>query len=309
MAEVAQLFPPADLEEVRLAAAAGDAAVALLTWEPTRPSTQAAMCVATLGLIGSSKAKAELATYARDERPEVCLAIGRAWDRFDRDDYASEVLSASPRLWLDELKSWDGFPRLGRLEELVLFEIAVKDLSPLSELRSLRTLRLKGFRTTQQLLETLAPLESALDVSVRVLWIESLAFVKNFPNAEVLEIQGRAGNPDFSAVGSLLRLRSLTLARMPVNDIGFLASLHDLEVLSIAHTRVRDVTVLSTLPRLRELDLTGLRPGSLTGLESVPGLRTLRIHREGMGEIPACLADRVAVTATDGLIGETPFMD
>ena len=90
---------------------------------------------------------------------------------------------------------------------------------------------------------------------------------------------------------------------------GFSRVFTDLEVLSIAHTRVRDVTVLSTLPRLRELDLTGLRPGSLTGLESVPGLRTLRIHREGMGEIPACLADRVAVTATDGLIGETPFMD
>ena len=63
MAEVAQLFPPADLEEVRLAAAAGDAAVALLAWEPTRPSTQAAMCVATLGLIGSSKAKAEASPH------------------------------------------------------------------------------------------------------------------------------------------------------------------------------------------------------------------------------------------------------
>jgi len=121
-------------------------------------------------------------------------------------------------------------PHLGKLQELFLGSGKLRDLSPLSDLTGLLSLR-----------ASLNPIE---DVS-------PLAKLKKLDRLDL----GHTKVKDVSPLGALTELTELMLDSTLVTDVSPLAQLEKLEVLSLKNTRVKQIAVLKPLTRLETLNI------------------------------------------------------
>ncbi len=126
--------------------------------------------------------------YARDDRETVVKELVKAWDAFDREDYARRVLSYTlqrkPAAFLERLSSLDGLQYLTNLTKLYLFNCPrVSDLTPLADLTNLTKLYLFNCPQVSDLaplagLTTLTELDLSFSSQIRD-WPLSINGTKN----------------------------------------------------------------------------------------------------------------------------------
>lgn len=131
------LLPPKDADEVMLVAKAGNAIVPLLVSSPNYKE-EASYCIDALAQIGTSAAMAAIASYVKDTQYGVLNALGKAWNSFDREEYARIVLSQTTMAIVPHLMSWEGFEYLDGLTGLVILRSEQLDLQPLKNYRIYR---------------------------------------------------------------------------------------------------------------------------------------------------------------------------
>jgi hypothetical protein len=144
---LAALIPPKNMREAKALASAGELAVPFLVRKTPQRATFTAASVRTLALIGGEAALNTLEGYKHDTRQVVVAELVRAWDAFDRSDYASRVLSSicgrGHHLEVVGSSSLEGIQHLADLNSLALFRCSqVSDLSPLALLPNLTALTL-----------------------------------------------------------------------------------------------------------------------------------------------------------------------
>jgi len=88
-------------------------------------------------LIGGETALDALGSYSGDWRQTVHNALIRAWEHFDREEFANRVMSRFEHLSISRLDSFEGFQLFVSLETLSVVEFRGRDLSPLSKLLKL----------------------------------------------------------------------------------------------------------------------------------------------------------------------------
>lgn len=120
--------------------------------------------------------------------------------------------------------------RLTRLETLVLTDTAVKDLSPLGELATLKLLDVSG-----------AP-------------VDDLSPLAKLTNLEHLGLRSTS-TTDLTPLSNLTSLKSLELSDTAISDLSPLVKLRNLERLELWKTPVADLSPLANLAKLKELNV------------------------------------------------------
>ena len=126
----------------------------------------------------------------------------------------------------------------------------VFDLSPLSDLRSLKELRI-----------WYTPVSD----------LSPLATLKSFEAIEILDAPIR----DLSPLAGLSRLKELQIIIAPVSDLSPLSALKNLEHLDLYDTNVSDLTPLRGLKNLKKLDLNSTKVRDLSPLAELKNLEYL----------------------------------
>lgn len=274
-----KLLPPKNVTEAKALAQAGDDIVARLKQtKRKRSGTISVACIRCLGLIGTPKAKAAMASYLDDTRMGVVRELVRHLPPHEvpglwrGKDGALEIetefagrLSRLPDNFPEPLTHLDlrnsrivdisGIGALPDLDYLCLEDTQVVDLSPLAGLTKLKTLDLSGL--SEDALATLPALPSLTSLTLeRISDVAGVPF-DGFPELRSLSL-GESGIEDLGAVADLGRLEVLELWGTKVRDIGALDRLSVLRQLNLSRSAVTDISVLASLRSLETLYLTGL---------------------------------------------------
>jgi hypothetical protein len=280
--QAAAIFPPRDMDEARLVAAAGDPAVPFLRHNLLHNWSQAAACVRALASIGSDAALQTIADYASQPEYQVQLEIGRAWTAFDRVEYARHALAGSVRLVLPFSPSAEHIQLVTHVSNLMLTEASEPvDLTLLASLPHLAQLTLYSLSQLSNLaplaqLHNLAQLElSGLDQ------LSNLAPLAQLHNLAQLELSGLDQLSDLAPLAQLHNLAQLTLYSLPqLSDLAPLAQLHNLAQLELSGLdQLSDLAPLAQLPALAQLTLSGLgQLSDLSPLAQLPHLAQLELR-------------------------------
>lgn len=246
-----QLIPPANMTEARALASAGDLAAPLLGEHQGQRAPVAAACVRALGLIGTESALRHLRPFAEDPRVTVARELIRAWDGFPIEEYAAQVLGASPLNY--------GYITLDSPEKLA----AARNL------RKLKAATCSGERYAgpDESWDWSALTSSDVE-SVTLSRLRNLTALPDLHDAPKLRELEVVSCPNLVALGTRLPpfLTRITLTSLPLEDVGDLGGFEELD-----HLMLHRLSRLSHLPSLG----TGLQRVSLANLP-VPDLSSLR---------------------------------
>jgi hypothetical protein len=277
---------PGNVSEARAIAAAGELAIPHLALEKGygwNRATVAAACVRALSLIGGEAALAALETYGSDRRQRVRLELLRAWDAFDRHEYASRILAVMCRQsrqfeisHAPFLYSLEGLQEVPKLETLALINCRrISDLGPVSGLTGLVSLTLKAC----PLVHDLMPLQELHDLTLLELnsmnWHLDLDVLAQLPKLTSLHLSSGVFLRPLGKIASLLHLRVVSF--MNTQGLTWLSELHNLHSLELISLRdLSDLEALSSLTNLESLTLARLpRVSDLTPLRDVKSLREI----------------------------------
>lgn len=275
------VFPPVDLSDAAIVAAAGDPAVPFLEYRQTLTSEQAVACVSALAQIGSEPALTALVGFVGSAKQSVRFALGQAWDSFDREEFAERVLSRDSSLFVPSLGVLEGFEKLAHVKHLYIR--SVLDSRVLE--RAVSAMRLESLWLFDYVSGGEMPIFAATPALKGIR--------KLFVSAPVLDL----GCLDF--VRDLQELRDLTIVGSRVESLEALSGLSNLEAVSIPACRpVRDLSPLAELQRLKVLDIRFTQISSLLPVEKLPELRRLLLMGSGVVELGAL--GRRAEVVVDG---------
>ncbi|MEU1540994.1 NACHT domain-containing protein [Actinacidiphila glaucinigra] len=234
----------------------------LLRWLPKSlgqlTEKAAAETVRTVALIGGEESLELLKGYVDDERPGVVGALVGAWDYFDADAYAKDVLSR-----LSLAGSSVVFTHSAQLQAASLLgpvrgahvRVPVRGLDFLAKFQTLRELWVSALR-------------EGVDLSILRAHPE-VREVLIFPDGPVA-ISGE------SVLSELTQLRWLSIPLPESLDLSSLRSLSRLQFLGL-HELIGEVDLesLNALPNLRDLQLEGLERWTASGFENLASMTSL----------------------------------
>lgn len=275
-----KLVPPRNLTEAKTLASAGQLALPYLTWKRSYASAITAACARCIGLIGGDEALQLLDSYADDQRVRVQRELVRAWDNFDRVEYAQRILSKSLDVRLERATSLEGLQQLKNVRYLSKGWGDIRDLAPVANLTSLVGLKLLGCTGVSDL----TPLEGLKNLKHLQLYhcrkLKDLTPLSSLTQLTFLQLSGVTWEElvDLSPLAGLSALEDLELGFMPkVRDLAPIAGLTKLRSLQLFEMhQVQDLTPLSNLINLRSLRLYQMdQVQDLTPLSNLINLRGL----------------------------------
>ncbi|MER5634761.1 NACHT domain-containing protein [Streptomyces nitrosporeus] len=257
----AGLLPPRTRAEAEQLAAVGELVLELLPGPDRVPDENAAgFVVLTAALVGGEAALEVIKRYRGDRRPWVADRLSHAWESFDADVYAREVLAAGT--WENASVSVTSDARLAALRHIpvvrgVWLQGDRRDLAPLVPREELERLFVYENRTLTDI-TPIASMESLTEVGLSLC----------------------PGVRDLSALSGLA-LNWLSLVRLhPGVPKEHLEPLTEVRDLNLGHRfPVDDIGELALSRHLRSLTLSGEAGDiGLEGLERWPGLKELGLY-------------------------------
>ncbi|MFD3975977.1 NACHT domain-containing protein [Streptomyces cyaneofuscatus] len=277
------LLPPDGEESVRELAKVGDLALELLSsMVDVLTETEAAAVVRTAAAVGNEAAYELVKHFRDDERGWVANALSSAWERFDAEVFAREIMAA--RTWDDKpvmVKTDAQLSALGRIPRLFNVHLTGdhQDLSPVTSRPQVKRLFIYGNKQ----IADVAPL--AAMPQLREIGLSNCPQIRSF------EPLARPGVEWLSLVELHPSLDPLPLTGMP--DLRYLTLGHPFLLESIGELPVCDqVTGLDLMQQTRHVNLEGLElwaslrlltlygPTHLRQLSRMPalhGLESLRL--------------------------------
>ena len=283
---LSKLVPPRNVTDAKALAAAGELAVKYLAKKARYTGVVCAACVRALATIGGDAALETLEGYASDGRGIVVKELVKAWDAFDRGDYARRVLSPmlqmNPNPYLERLSSLDGSQYLTDVTQLRLYDCRqINDLTPLAGLTNLTSLELLSLPQ----ISDLAPLAGLVGLMSLGLshcsQISDLTPLASITNLTTLDLNGCPQVSDLTPLVGLINLTTLWLSGYSrLSDLAPLVGSTNLTRLYLYDGSSRSIWNrdynYSTNSIL--LDLRGCpQPWDLTALASLTNLTSLFI--------------------------------
>ncbi|MFB9730815.1 NACHT domain-containing protein [Ornithinimicrobium kibberense] len=256
-AALAGALPPQNMTDAKAVASAGEVAVAPLSaFADGSYATEAAACVRALSIIGSESALEGLARYAEDHRVTVLKELFRAWDYYDRTEYAARVLSKAKlgalRIDVGDLEVLENLSLVpSRPKVSLMIPRAVKRLGDIPTPDAVRSL-IDPHSTITSLegISAFAQLDSVVMSGLTDTVLPALP-----PSLQVVQLFSKQEFADLTALNSLRRLIALGVGQASTQAL----------------SEVR-------APDLARLNLRGVpRPSSFRFLENFSRLGTLHI--------------------------------
>ncbi|MFI9455713.1 NACHT domain-containing protein [Amycolatopsis sp. NPDC052450] len=297
------LVPPRDLRETPSLASVGPR---LLRYLPETidglSDAAAAATVRAATLTAGDDALPLLRTYARDDREGVQEQLSEAWQYFDPERFAKEVLADSPlRKGKARARAGRLVPHAKLLHHLTHLSVDLPtseehvDLGLISGAPALRELDITFDDKT---VVDLAPLAEHPELTkISLLFAKKytgLRVLKSLEKLEELTLFRDTPWRGLDAIGKLSQVRDLSLDRLQsVPSLDALASMKSLKSLSIWECSARTLRATRQLPDIDDLAIyanesSGITPQILA--ETFPRLNHLRLSSMMTGDI-ACLAD------------------
>jgi hypothetical protein len=265
---VTSLIPPKTVAEARPLSQAGEEIVRRLPNTLTGLTTaEAVATVRTTWMINGPEALQKLGRYANDPRIRVQDELIAAWEYFDPEEYARQVLAGAPL-------------HRGRVD---IENPATLPTMPL--LRNLR--RIRAYLPKGTTLDCLAGVPSLYTVTAQEITADSLAVLSEHKKLQLVNLYQIHGTfTDLSPLFGLRKLEELYLyADCSMSDISFLARLPRLKFLGLSSVdHIRDFTPITRHNSLQGLWLFGC-PGltDIGALQSLTSLRKLSLRRARLG--------------------------
>ncbi|MFC8518494.1 NACHT domain-containing protein [Streptomyces sp. NPDC057257] len=303
----AALLPPRTAEEAKELAEIGPLVLELLPGPEGLSDVEAEAVTATATLVGTDAAVPVLARFQGHTAERVRINLMRAWERFDPETYADEVLVGMDTdgffIFLTSPEYVRALPRIGprkylgitgrhefagllralpeKLEQLALYDNdVIGDLNPLAALRSLRRLllaRCSGVHDLRPLAET----------GLRDLYLHDLGELSGLDRLDALEALTLVTPLPGGGLAALPRnapLAEITLGGKSVMGTGLRGLSHwsTLRCLQLwedidAALGPRDWSEVAELPRLTRLEIGAGLASSLTAAPELPGIEHLHV--------------------------------
>lgn len=264
----AHLVPPRDLRETQSLASVGPRLLRYLP-ETTDGLSEAAAAatVRAATLTAGDDALPLLRGYAQDSREKVQKQLSEAWQYFDPERFADEVLADSP-LWNGKFEVNAGrlLPYVGRLRHLDALSVRLlnserqSDLGLLSAIPALRTLDLDFDENANVELTSLADHPALTKVS--------LYFAKKYTSLQALK--------SLEALDELILLRS-----SPWRGLGALSRLTQVRTLTLDHLEsVKSLETLAAMTSLTRLRMWECSRRALAATPPMPGIALLSLYSD-----------------------------
>jgi Leucine-rich repeat (LRR) protein len=163
------------------------------------------------------------------------------------------------------------FPNLTKLN---LIGNKISDLSPIAELRKLRTLHLSSTNVSD--LTALGGLENLTYLNLSENKVSDLTALAVLENLTYLDLS-RTSVSDLTALGRLENLTDLNLSQNEISDLSALAGLVKVKTLNLSFNQISDLSALAGLVELKTLSLTENQIFDLAPLAGLVELKTLSL--------------------------------
>lgn len=250
------LVPPKNITEAKALSSAGDLAVPYLVPKREYRATVAAACVRALALIGTESALSMLEEYKQDDRQTVSNELIRAWDYFDREEFAERILAKSKSITAITVSSLTGIEHLKSLEELCIKDNQeVTDLAFLEGL-NIRRLQIENCSRLSDLTHLSSMNLNKLEI-IKCGAIDTLEAIGKIKTLNTLKISDCPKIIDFSPLASLQSLQGLDLNQChQITSLKFLSSLSHLNYVDVSFCNsIETIDETSDLPRLNYLTI------------------------------------------------------
>lgn len=180
-------------------------------------------------------------------------------------------------LLLEAMKGGGNLPEdanesLASREILIIEDLEVSDLSPLSGLKSLKVLSFPYTQVTD--LSPIADLTELILLNCYSTNVSDLSPLSGL--SKVLELDISATNvSSLTPLAGLVKLQKLKLSDTPVSDLSPLVAFQQLEVLDFEYTQVKDISPLKNLTKLKSLFFAGTPVSDLSDLYNLKNLKVL----------------------------------
>ena len=168
------------------------------------------------------------------------------------------------------------------LQELVLHEQQVQDITPLAKLSNLNFLHLDGNPINN--IAPLAGLPNLMTLSLRRSQISDITPLAGIKTLEILSLSENKIN-DITTLAELTNLRRLDIGSNQISDISPLAGLTNLQRLDIGSNQISDISPLAGLTNLEELYLYLNKIKDIRPLRDMVNLRVLNLWRNQIDDI------------------------
>lgn len=174
--------------------------------------------------------------------------------------------------------SLDGIEHCTNLSFLSISYSNITDLTPLTKLQNLKTLRISGDYATRIALEDISPIASLTgltELGIIATNIKDISPILSLTNLKTLYI-GRNDIADYSTLANL-NLEKLDLTGTSLTDLNFLADFTSLKYLYINETNSSDIAPIGTLTGLTEFQAGMNNISDISVLENLLNLQIVEL--------------------------------
>ncbi|MGW4058769.1 NACHT domain-containing protein [Amycolatopsis sp. NPDC004747] len=311
-----QLVPPRSLKETRSLASIGERVLRYLPENLDGLSDAvAAASVRAAALTAGADALKLLGNYARDPRPGVQDQLLQAWQYFDPERYAVEVLADSPLAdGAAHLETARLLPYVRRLKNLTDLRVNLitsdtqADLGVVDGLPHLSHLEMDFHREATVNLAPLARHPGLVTVALyfarRYTQLQSLKSLRKLKN---LTIYRKTAWRSIEGFGGLTGLRHLALDKLHLIDsLDPLASLENLDTLALWEIRVKTLEASAALTAPKVIGLYQYEPkdNRLSGetiAKCFPAMRALNVYGMEITDLHAVATSQLRSLVLDSL--------
>ncbi|MGG0717736.1 leucine-rich repeat domain-containing protein [Robertmurraya massiliosenegalensis] len=206
-----------------------------------------------LGFAQSTKAAEDEIVVFEDENLENAIfeALGYPESITQSDLESLEYLS----IYGNKITSLEGLQNAKNLTSLMIYQSAITDFTPISELTKLQSISLNNIGETKNpnIIETFAKLTNLTSIDLSGFGIKDVTPYANLKNVTMLTLRDNS----ITDISPLKGLTNLTWLDVSGNNISDISKLPNVSILSLDNNQITTINPLFDLPAIETLSLLG----------------------------------------------------
>lgn len=180
------------------------------------------------------------------------------------------------------INSLEGLQHMVNLERFVIFESNVKDISPISNLKKLKSLNVD--RSQIENIEPIAQLEKLQFLYLRDNKIKNLKPLSQLKKVKELDVIGNEVT-DIKPLFTMPSLEKLYIANNKISDVTGIEQLNKVKLLWAGSTNINNLDSISKMESLIELSINDAEIRDVTPLAKVKNLQSLDLEENHISDI------------------------
>lgn len=183
-----------------------------------------------------------------------------------------------------EAKDYDDIKHMIYLESLTVENAIADELSVISGLNSLKTLKITNSSIQEETLSSIGALPKLTSLTLSNCSLSTIAPLSGLASLEVLDVSNNTIR-NIDAIRSMEGLKELYLQQNALNDLSALSGLSGLTKLDVSHNSLETIQPVYTLKSLVWLNADNNSIGELGGIDALSGLTYLSLSANALSDV------------------------